>query len=276
MRLRVLLSVLAVQAAGTAALAVSGCGDDNQDSTGGGRVFLHTRVTLAEDEAAGFVTPSGFRVVLTELLVATGRFYYYDGAPPPLASALPVPGADFASRWLGVRVAHAHPGHLATGNALGEMLEPFSVDLLAGPAEYPDGEGVTGLYRSASFSFLAPPVGPVADALGGHVVVVGGTAELEGQDPRYFHAFANFSDIEIWTTDLGAVEGCVFGVHDVQGDGTVTVTVRPSVWFEEVDFALVEPGTPEEPSPFVADTPPRLAFAKGLGAHAAYHFAFSN
>jgi hypothetical protein len=274
LKLRVLISVLAVQVVATGTFAVSGCGDETPDSTGGGRVVLRTRVTLAEDDAAGFVTPGGWSVVLTKLLVATGPFYYYDGAPPSVASAPPLPEPGWTPRFFGVRVAHAHPGHLATGNALGEMLEPFSVDLLAGPAAYPDGEGVTGRYRSASFSFLAPPVGPVAEALDRHVVVVEGSAALDGQETRYFHAFANFADVETWTTELGEVAGCVLDEVDVDADGTITVSVRPSVWFELVDFAEVEPGTPETRSTFAADTPPRIAFAKGLGLHAAYHFSF--
>jgi hypothetical protein len=275
MKLRILVSVLAVQATAAVAVAVTGCGEDAAESTGGKRVVLHTRVAVAEDEAAGFVTAQGWTLVPSKLLVATGPFYYYDGAPPAVASARPVPGTSFAARLLGVREAHAHPGHFATGNALGEMLEPYSVDLLAGTAEYPDGEGVTGRYRSGSFGFKGPPVGPVADALERHVAVVAGTAELEGEEPRYFHAFANFADVEIWTSELGEVAGCVLDEVEVTGDGTITVTVRPSLWFAEVDFAMVEPGTPDAPASFVADSQPRLAFAKGLGTHAAYHFSYA-
>ena len=70
------------QVVATGTLAVTGCGDE---STGGKRVVLHTRVTLAQDQAAGFVTPLGWTVVLSQILVATGSFYYYDAAAPALA-----------------------------------------------------------------------------------------------------------------------------------------------------------------------------------------------
>ncbi len=61
----------------------------------------------------------------------------------------------------------------------------------------------------------------------------------------------------------------------VQGDGTVTVRVEPSVWFDLVDFSELEPGTPEEPVEFAPGTQPRLAFADGLAQLSAYRFAYS-
>lgn len=266
MKSRVILSVLLGQAAALVLGVVAGCGDDSPDTTGGRRVVLKTRVELAEGEAEGFVTLAGWSVELGQVLLSTGTFRYFDGVPP-------IDTAWFG-RFVGVRTARAHPGHYVQGTALGEMLVPFSVDLLAGPAEYPAGEGVTGQYRSASFSYRAPPEGPLAEALDGHVAVVGGVARRKEQEPRYFLALADLPDVES-VAPGGAIDGCVLEAGSVDGDGTITVTVRPSVWLKLVDFSELEPGQPEAPARFEPGTQPQVAFSQGLAELSAYRFSFA-
>ena len=64
-----------------------------------------------------------------------------------------------------MKSAFAHPGHYVPGNAKGEMLTAYSADLLAG-GMLGTGDGVTGLVRSATFSYATPATGPAAAELG--------------------------------------------------------------------------------------------------------------
>ncbi len=253
------------------ALLVDGCGDAI-DSTTGQRVSLRTQLTLEKD-GSEFETAFGWSVKLEEAFIAGGALYYFRIAPPIVQGAKS-PAWRFAWRpLLGVNVAHAHPGHYQAGDALGEMLEPWSVDVLDGSQRLPDGYGVTGRYRSARFSFSSNVSGPAAKVLDGHAAVVRGTASFEGESIRYFVAIADLADIEKSVSD-GAVYGCRFEEVDVEGDGTVTVQVKPRVWFELVDFSELEPGSESEPTVFPADSQPLIAFAQGLADLSAYQFSY--
>ncbi|HYP86753.1 MAG TPA: hypothetical protein VEQ59_01330, partial [Polyangiaceae bacterium] len=166
---------------------IQACSDGN-GSTGGKIVRLHTRVVVSDEAKNTFTTDLGWNVTLSEARVGAGPFYYFDGAPAIVRSEQSQ-GWRYAARFLGIGVAHAHPGHYLPGNAMGQMLETVGVDLLGGSADLPDGEGVSGFYRSARFSFTEPS-GNGAAAFGGHVAVAVGMAEKEGVAPRYFHASA--------------------------------------------------------------------------------------
>jgi hypothetical protein len=246
------------------------CGSEE---TGGQRVVLGTRIALDPAASAGFQTAAGWSVTLSKAVVATGPLYYFDGAPP-LVRVAPQRSWQFALRVLGVGTAHAHPGHYEAGNALGQMLQAWSLDLLAGPTELPAGEGVSGVYRSARFSFQTPAEGPMAGALEGHLAIVEGRAEKSGEEPRVFRAVADFLDVQR-SASLARVEGCEFSELDIEADGVVTVLVRPEVWFELVDFAELEPGSVQERSEFAADSQPKIAFAQGLAQLSAYKFSYS-
>jgi hypothetical protein len=252
------------------ALGIEACGSDS--GTSGERVRLATRVTLADD-ALSFETAQGWHVTLSRALISTGPFYYFDGAPPLVQ-------LDAQPRWqravavLGVGSAFAHPGHYKAGEALGQMLDSWSVDLLAGPADLPTGEGVTGLYRSASFSFTAPPQGPMAGELAAHAAVVEGLAERAGEAPRRFRAVADLADVERSAAD-GYVDGCQFDELGVEGDGLVTVAITPKVWFDLVDFSELAPASDDSALEFPRDSQPQIAFALGLAQLSAYEFSFA-
>jgi hypothetical protein len=254
-----------------AAFAAQACAGDDGSGTSGKRVVLHTRVELAEGETQ-FTTAVGWSVEIERASLATGALYYFEGVSP-IALHSRASGWQLAARWLGLGVAHAHPGHYEPGGARGQMLEPFSVDLLAGPAEFPDGEGVSGLYRSARFSFSAPPVGPAVEQLAEHAAFVQGRAELAGEEPRFFRGVAEFDEIKKIAAE-GRVEGCKFNKVNVDADGTVTVLVHPRVWFNLVDFSELEPGSEDEPVEFPIDSQPRIAFVQGLAELSAYEFSY--
>ena len=249
----------------------------SNDTTGGQRVLLHTRIELASETAASFDTGLGWHVTLDQAWIATGAFAYFDGVPPLTAlRTAPARRAndDPLLRFLGTGVAYAHPGHYQAGNALGEMLEPSSVELLSGTSELADGDGVTGIYRSARFTFGAPPAGPFATELDGHAAVVEGRGELDGEETRYFRAVADVAELAQIQAD-GHIDGCPFEEVNVQADGSVTVRVTPSIWFSLVDFSALAPGSSEAPSAFAPGTQPRLAFADGLTQLSAYEFSYS-
>jgi hypothetical protein len=256
-----------------AAVALSACGDGADDKTGGKRVVFQTRVELDPAEATGFTTPSGWHVTLSRAVVASGAFYYFDGAPPVVERESPLQNWQYAARFLGLGVARAHPGHYQPGNALGQMLAPYSEDLLAGPTALPDGDGVTGTYRSARFSFSAEAAGPVAAELAGHVAVVEGVATKTGEQDRPFRATADFAELSQSVAE-GHVEGCEFVETRVEGDGRVVVQVRPSAWFTLVDFTKVDVATAPALTEFPPGSQPRIAFAQGLTQLSAYRFSY--
>lgn len=253
------------------ALLLDGCGEVN-DGSGGKRIVLETRVTVRDGDEQ-FDTAFGWKVKLDSAYLAGGALYYFDGAPPVARAPAQREWPFALQRWLGLKPVAAHPGHYTSGDALGEMLESWSVDVLAGTQALPVGNGITGTYRSASFSFSNVPRGAEADALDGHAAVVRGTATLDGQEPRHFVAMANFEDIEKSVSDA-AVYGCRFHEVNVTEDGTVTVRVKPAVWFELVDFGELDPGTQAEPAEFPADSQPRIAFTQGLAELSAYEFTY--
>jgi hypothetical protein len=251
-----------------AALCIEACG---VDEASGRRVVLSTRLEAAAG-ADSFTTALGWNVTLSRALLSTGPFYYFDGAPP-LVLRFERPRWATLRAALGLGEVFAHPGHYKAGEALGQMLQPWSVDLLAGGADLPVGDGVTGLYRSASFSFTAPAEGPIASELGGQAVIVEGTARREGTPPLRFLATADLGDIERSAAN-GYIDGCPFDELEIEGDGRVTVQVTPRVWFDLVDFSELEPAA-DGAVEFPPDSQPKIAFALGLAQLSAYKFSFS-
>jgi hypothetical protein len=260
--------------AGALGLALA-CSAEDSDDTGGERIVLHTRVQLDPAAQAGFDNGLGWHVTLDKLVITVGPFYYFDGAPPIVQLERRESPSRWAARWLGLGTAFAHPGHYEPGNALGEMLDTTSVDLLAGPIDLPDGQGVTGTYRSARFAFPETASGPFAGELSTRVALVEGTAEKAGEETRVFRAVGTYAEIAKSESNA-QIDGCEFVEKVVEADGTVTLTVRPSYWFNIVDFSQTDPGAAGAPVEFPAGSQPAIAFAQGLAQLSAYRFEYSN
>jgi hypothetical protein len=255
----------------TAALALAGCGGD---STTGRQVALATRLTSDLGPDRSFTTGLGWSVTLDQALIATGPLYLFDGEPAF------VMGPPAASRWRRlwaalspIASAHAHPGHYGMGNAKGQMRQPFSADVLAGTTMLPAGDGLTGLVRSATFSFAAPSAVPVSAQLAGHVALVKGVARKDGQSV-YFQLSADLADIARMQKDA-LIAGCVFEETEIEGPGLVTVTVKPRVWFNLLDFAPIAAGSAAAPTVVAPGSVAHIAFAQGLGQLNAYQFTFT-
>lgn len=240
-------------------LFASGCSEAPE--TGGKRVTLATRVTLEAAARAPFSTSLGWQITLDAAYVSIGELRYFEGDPVT------------AWRWIEIRSAHAHPGHYQEGGAIGEMLEPASVDLFSTPTDLAGGEGVTGVASSARFTFHAPPVGPAASALGGAIARVIGIAEKDGL-VRPFAVSAAESDV-LDSDGLAQVEGCTFANGTIDGDGTVIVEIRPTVWLDQIDFSVVPESSDGAAVELVAGELPHKAFVRGLKKAAAYEFSFS-
>lgn len=269
---------------------LSACTGSNR--TTGKRVIFETSATTDQTElTSGFDTSLGWHVTLTQGAVAFESFYYFDGEPafvrngvPRARPAVPSP-VDQVLQFLGEGVAHAHPGHYQAGNGLGQMLTPGSVDLFAEFTSLGAGSGVTGTYRSARFRFADEAVGAEAKTLGDHVAMVQGVAtrltapedagDAGGASPKVVHflMFADYADVTKNVTN-GEVDGCQFEEADVQSDGTITLTFKPSVWFDLVDFKDVDPGSAEHPTEVEHGSLAHQGFALGLVQLTAYHFDF--
>jgi hypothetical protein len=234
------------------------CLNCGANSTTGKQVVLHTKLTSDLTSERSFVTDYGWNVTLTHASFSTGPLYYFDGEPAFTRRAPSI--FEFLKP---IQTAYAHPGHYVPGNAVGQMLQPQTFDLLeTGPFAMNDGTGITGPVRSATFSFSAPD--------DGHAVVVGGTAERDG-GTVYFTVTAALSDIERTAKDA-QITGCKFDENTIDGDETVLVTVKPRIWFNLVDFTKVDAGTPESPTLVDPASVPHIAFALGLGQLSAYEF----
>lgn len=241
--------------------ALEACSSEGSSGTTGRRVALSTVVAPGEGAEAPFTNALGWTITLSKAIVSVGPLYYFDGEPIFSRAFDPL-------RALTPKRAWAHPGHYVPGDARGEMTVPSSVDLLAGSTTLAAGEGVSGVVRSARFTFGVPPTGPHAGALAGHVVVIAGEAKNASTTVR-FTATADEADVAD-STGAPIVEGCVFREADVQADGTVTLTIEPKVWLDQVDFA----GLPEG-AETALDGVARDGFVRGLKKGTAYGFAYS-
>jgi hypothetical protein len=255
---------------------LGGCNSTSADSTPGKRVVLHTVLTANPIVQSTFTTGFKWDVTLTKAKVSVSAFYYFDGPPPTALFKAARRRRSLGGRLSGffVGTAFAHPGHYQAGTALGESIlpEPLAFDLFsARPLALNDGDGVTGVYRSARF--VLPQTAPTDDVLDGHLAVAEGKAVAHDDAnaaPIYFRLIADYDDIAM-NVNEGAVDGCVLDETTVTGDGTITVEVEPTVWFNLVDFSKIDAGSAD--SPTEARSP---GFSQGLTELSAYHFSFSN
>jgi hypothetical protein len=216
-------------ALGVASL-LSGCSDSG---TGGAAVRFEMAVVAVPDEGeelGTFTTRTGYRVQLTEALVALGPIYLYEN-PPPVARAW----RPLHRLWdVLVPSAHAHPGdlHFAGGAVKGEFLGQVVLDGLSSEAqELGAVQGVAGPARSFSVHLEPPSSAEARSALHDHHAYVVGTAEKDGNS----YPFEGGLDIE----DLGTlrkVEGIPLEA-EVSSQTRLTIELHLSRWFADADFA---------------------------------------
>lgn len=253
----------------TVGVAVGAC-DGEGTTTTGKHIVLHTEATLGG--TADFTNAFLWNIHLEKAIVSVGPFYYFSGAPIVTADHRPAP-----PRWdlnpFAIKSAYAHPGHYDPGEALGEMLEPTSFDLLAGVTPMADGDGITSIYRSTQFHWTTPPKGPMAATLGANVVLVEGTAKKDAL-MKHFRLVGGMADV-LDPEGLPQVDGCTFQEVDVESDGKVTAKIWPSVWLDQAEFDDVLDSTDGKPVDVPATDRASKAFVRGLKKGEAYTFEFT-
>jgi hypothetical protein len=272
-----------------AGLFATGCSSSNDGSGTTGRVIaLKTRAEVKDDLTQPKANALGWSVTISEAYLCVGPLYYYAG--DPVLSQRHVDKGSWRNAlamvgdWL-EKPAYAHPGHYIEGAAMGQMLTPTTLDLLAGSVNLANGEGVTGDTNSAKITWQSPPQGDLAAALEGHVVLTKGTA-AKGGTTIHFIAKADEPDVHDGD-DKAEVAGCAFGPKPgevgvtMDGDGTVTLTLSPTVWFDQVDFSYVAPGTAGAPAPNadgdvdIAGTLAWAGFVRGVKKGTGYEFSYA-
>lgn len=260
---------------------------DGGSGTTGRAITLKTRLEIQDDLEQPMTNALGWSISISKAYLSVGALYYYSGDPVLVQRPLPRRTKQNALAWFGewlIKTAHAHPGHYIAGAAMGQMLKPTTVDLLGGSLKLADGDGVTGLTNSARFTWQSPPKGDLASALEGHVVLTQGTATKDGVTIQFV---AKADDSAVLDGDEKLeVAGCAFGAKpgdvgvEMDGDGTVTLTLVPRVWLDQVDFAYVAPGANGAPAPNgdgVVDIAGTLAwqgFIRGVKKGTAYEFSY--
>ncbi|MDF3067231.1 MAG: putative lipoprotein [Polyangiaceae bacterium] len=259
-----------VLSVGVCAAALNGCSSDAKDTTGGQRIVLATRVKPAATIADDFTSGTQWRVKLDSARLAVGGLYYFDGKPALALSDRRTLRQRLSDFFIGT--AYAHPQHYVAGNALGEMVEPSSVDLFRG-ANLVDGNGITGTFRSGRIVLPDEVVGPAAEDLARHIATASGVA-TKAEKTVFFTISADLTDIQE-TSPKGEIDGCVFDEVEVTGDGTVTLTVTPQVWFNLVDFSDIVSGSASSPTDIVHGDVAHKAFSLGVAQLSAYHFEYT-
>lgn len=250
------------------------CGTGDGDGTTGKRIVLHNSVHVDAAIREPITTGFGWDVTLTKAAVATNGFYYFDG-PPPTAMLRRTRPKGIGERLAGLfeGTAYAHPGHYEPGTALGQVVlgAPVTIDLFAtGDLALPDGDGITGVYRSARF--VLPTAGPGDAILGAHVAIAEGKASKHGDpaaSPIYFRLVADYADVST-SIQNGAVDGCVLDEATVTDSGSIAARVVPRAWLNLVDFSKIAPGT--EAAPTEAKD---AGFSQGVTQLSAYRFAYT-
>lgn len=259
------------------------CSSDSNTTTGK-RITLHTTARGDATAKTTFTTGFGWDVTLTKAAVSTAGLYYFDGPPPTALWKAPPKKKGWSDYFIGS--AWAHPGHYQAGTALGQVVltAPITIDVLGAEVALPDGDGITGTYRSARFVLPQAPAG-TDPILGTHVALAEGKAVLHGAAPAdpdagageggasagpiYFRLVADFADISA-SIQNGAVDGCVLDEAVVTDNGAIDVEVIPRVWLNLVDFSKIAKGTEAAP------TEARDAgFSQGVTQLSAYHFTYT-
>jgi hypothetical protein len=273
-----------------AGLCAAGCSSSSDGSSGttGRLIALKTQAQVKDDLMQAKTNALGWSVTIAEAYLSVGPLYYYSGDPVlsqrPMEKSLLRYAFSTVGDWL-VKPAQAHPGHYIEGAAMGQMLTPTTLDLLAGTIPLADGDGVTGDTNSAKFTWQSPPQGELAPALEGHVVLTKGVA-TKGDTTIHFIAKADEAEVRDGD-DKAEVAGCAFGPTpgavgvNMDGGGTVTLALVPGVWFDQVDFSYVAPGADGAPTADangaidIAGTLAWEGFVRGVKKGTGYEFAYT-
>ncbi|MBN8230051.1 hypothetical protein JYK02_21280 [Corallococcus macrosporus] len=231
------------------ALLSLGCGGKTEAERRTFTVTMTATAPTAPNEYGWTVTPEAARLSVGSVRFFEGRVLLSSRAPR----------FDWYSLIGGT--ANAHPGHYVPGDALGEVLNAQTVDLLEG-ATLGDANAVTGAYGSLELTLVTPTAATDAqDALEGHHARVRGTAKHTSGATVRFDA----------TVDLPkAIEGVRFE-RDLQKEaGFVRIAVDLGKWMDRIDFATASPPDAAGVSTFPAGSQAQNGLVRGVEDTSAY------
>jgi hypothetical protein len=229
---------------------------------------LRTALAPGETAPGRFTTDTGWRVELTAARMLLGPIYLFEN-PSPLAGSMTRRGWRRLSEVL-LPTAHAHETFFSGGRVLGEWDREVVFDLLAdegAPHVLGRAPGIAGVARS--FSLLLQPasaaVGAEAAPLGGHSVVLEGTASRQGHVVA-FQAGLDFPP----PVELQRVEFVPIQV-ELEDEGLFIVELRPHTWFSGTHFDRLE--APAHGGPVVVA--PESQVHRALFVNVRRHTAFT-
>ncbi|RKG82396.1 hypothetical protein D7W82_26660 [Corallococcus sp. CA049B] len=157
--------------------------------------------------------------------------------------------------------ANAHPGHYVPGDALGEVLNAQTVDLLAG-GNLGKANAVTGAYGSLELTLVTPTAATDAqNVLGGHQAHVRGTATHTSGATVHFDAAVDLPK---------AIEGVRFERDLQQEAGFVRIAVDLGKWMDRIDFATASLPDAAGVSTFPAGSQAQNGLVRGVEDTSAY------
>lgn len=233
------------------------------------RLELATQVTSSPREP--FDNEFGWTVTIDAAWMSIEALSLLEGAPLGFQSPARDPRRFLRELFIGT--AYAHPGHYQEGGVLAEMLTPTSVDLTK-TTPLGTSHGITGHPGSGKVVFGSPATGPFADRLEEALLHVVGRAE-RADDSSVRHFLARADRSELSSTDaLAEVTGCPFEGGPLRPGGTIELRVDLALWFNQVDFEGVSPGSEQNPTPLDENERAHNGLLRGVAKAAGYSFHF--
>ncbi|WP_404366912.1 hypothetical protein ACIHQR_38605 [Corallococcus coralloides] len=231
------------------ALMSLGCGGKTEAERRTFAVTMTATAPTAPNEYGWTVTPEA-----AQLSVGSVRFF--EGR---VLLSRRLPRFDWYSLIGGT--ANAHPGHYVPGDALGEVLNAQTVDLLAG-GNLGNANAVTGSYGSLELTLVTPTAATDArNVLGGHHAHVRGTATHTSGATVRFDAAVDLPK---------AIEGVRFERDLRQETGHVRIAVDLGKWMDRINFATASPPDAAGVSTFPANSQAQNGLVRGVEDTSAY------
>ena len=233
-------------------LAAVGCGESGP-----------SRVTFDVEVAGGatkdLANDHGYRVTVASASLHVSAVHFFSGDP---LFTRRDEGLPRRLARLFVSVAHAHPGHYQEGDAMAEVLQAGTIDLI-GPARLLGrAAGVTGAYRSAQVTLAETTMGGKK-----YLAYVEGKAAKMDQEVAFSGSLSGTIK----------VSGISAGATVDEQVKTVRMTVDLGRWLERIDFSKLAPCSPGStctPQLMKPGSQAHNAFSRGVNNTSAFTFSW--
>ncbi len=211
-----------------------------------------------------FTTAAGYAIELTEARVLIGPAYFYGG------------GQRASLFDLRPSVAFAHPSDdtFDRGPVLGDVLDQYVVDLLAGPTELGIVPGIKGTIQTLELELQPPGYTALAstatelETMNGHTFVLEGVAEKDGVQ----YPFRAEGDLvgEAAQRVVDSIESSVDVADREDRSGFMHVDVYLDEWLRFVEFAEVEEEDDQGRKRFSEESNAGVALRRGIRSRFAF------